>query len=98
MKTPNCTPDIAESLTQLCQKLVSRAGHEEAYDTEPRCAFQALLQGASLRSPDQFEMFSAEGNQACVRALKFVMERPELVNLFGLNKPLLDELKKTGSI
>jgi hypothetical protein len=43
-------------------------------------------------------MFSAEGNQACVRALEFVLERPELVNLFGLNKPLLDELKKTGSI
>ena len=98
MRTPNCTHDIAESLTELCQKLVSRAGHEEAYDTEPRCAFQALLQGATLRSPDQFEMFTAEGNLACVRALEFVLGRPELVDLFGLNRPLLDELKKTGSI
>lgn len=98
MKTPNCTREIAESLTELCQKLVSRAGHEEAYDTEPRCAFQELLQGATLRTPDQFQMFTSEGNQACVRAWEFVLERPELVNLFGLNKPLLDELKKTGSI
>ena len=98
MKTPNCTHDIAESLTELCQKLVSRAGHEEAYDTEPRYAFQDLLQGATLRTPDQFQMFTAEGNQACVRALVFVLDRPELVNLFGLNKALFDELKQTGSI
>ena len=54
-----------------------------------RCAFRALLPGATPRSPDQFQMFSADGNQACVRALEFVLERPELVNLFGLNKPLL---------
>jgi len=98
MKTPNCTSDIAESLTELCQKLVFRAGHEEAYDTEPRYAFQSLFQGGTLRTPDQFQMFSAEGNQACVRAFEFVLQRPQLVNLFGLNRPLLDDLKRSGSI
>jgi len=98
MKTPTCTPEIAETLTELCQKLVYRAGHEEAYDTEPRYAFQQLLQGAALRSAEQFQMFTPEGNQACVRALEFVLERPELVNLFALNKALFEELKRNGSL
>ena len=80
MKKPSCTPDIGEDLTELCQKLVSRTGHEEACDSEPR---RALLQGATLRSPDQFDLRCLErrGNQVCFRALEFLLGRPETVSL-----------------
>lgn len=91
--TPQCTEAIAEKLTELCQRLVARAGHQEAYDTEPRVAFQRLFRGAPLRRPEQFEMYTPEGNAACVQAYQLILGHPELVNLFGLNQELYDRLK-----
>ena len=88
MNTPQCTEAIAEKLTELCQRLVARAGHQEAYDTEPRTAFQQLFLGAPLRSPEQFAMYTPEGDAACVQSFQFVLGHPDLVNLFGLNREL----------
>lgn len=102
-----CDSSTAEYLTELCQALVSRAGHSEVYDTEPRseylCLFEGQCQGRPhlLTSPDQFCMFSPAGNDACVQAFHFVTERPHLVDLFGLNRQLFDQLKAgivSGSI
>lgn len=93
MKTLTCNHEVARELTELCQHLVARDGFGEAYDTEPRVAFQRLFLGAALRSPAQFEMYSPEGNAACVRAFELVLAHPEVVNLFGLNRDVVERLR-----